>query len=197
MNNKDIIALTSREKIFKNIFDQYGCPPKFQRSPGFESLCNIILEQQVSLQSAEAHFSQLKNYIKVISATNILRLSAEEMRSCYVSKQKAIYLKALSAAVIAEEINFEQHEKMKALDVRQQLLAVKGIGEWTADIYMMMCLQHKDIFPIGDIAVYNTCKKLFRIDDKISIVTQSEQWKPYRSLATIFLWHQYLSEKKK
>ena len=197
VNKNDIRSLTQQHKIFEQIHLQFAAPPNWQRPTGFESLCKIILEQQVSLASAEAHFNSLKNYITDFSASNILNLTATEMRACYISKQKASYLQALATAVAEHRIHFELHASMQEQDIRNELVAVKGIGEWTANVYLMMCLQRKDIFPLGDIALQNAVKKLFPISSKEEIKILSETWAPLRSLASYYLWHWYLCNKIK
>lgn len=197
INEVDIAVLTRMHPVFKNIQQQYGDPPSWQRPQGFESLCKIILEQQVSLASAEAHYNALKSYIKEFTPENILRLTAEECRNCYISKQKASYLKALSEAILQDRIHFEQHKKMTEEAIRKELIAIKGIGEWTADVYLIMCLQQKDIFPVGDIALQQAVKKQFSVSNIDEILEISKDWTPLRSLASYFLWHWYLCNKWK
>jgi len=126
------------------------------REPGFGSLAKIILEQQVSLASANAHFQKLNTYLDEFSPSNILKLTDEEMRSCQISRQKAKYLRALSTAITIGEIDLMQLPGLSEPEIRTQLTGIKGIGHWTTDIYLMFCLQAGDIFPIGDIAVVNT-----------------------------------------
>jgi DNA-3-methyladenine glycosylase II len=87
--------------------------------------------------------------------------------------------------------------ELPVADIREQLKSVKGIGDWSADIYLMFCLQAKDVFPSGDIAVINTIRELTDFVSKEGILEYSERWKPYRSLATYFLWHYYLSKRKR
>lgn len=196
VNEADINALTQRHLVFKEIQLQYGNPPSWQRPQGFESLCKIILEQQVSLASAAAHFAALKKYIGKCIPENILKLTPIELRDCFISKQKGVYLKALAEAVVSKTINFAQHSKMLDAEVRAELIAVKGIGVWTADVYLMMCLQRKSIFPVGDIALQQAAKKLFTITTKEELIALSETWHPLKSLAAFFLWHWYLSNKQ-
>ena len=135
VNKSDIRKLTSSHKIFSFIKDKYGFPPNWQRPEGFVSLSKIILEQQVSLASAEAHFNKLNNYVKAFTPKEILRLSDEEMRACQISRQKAKYLRALSQAVISKELEFDKLSGIDPVDVRKRLTSIKGIGNWTTDIY--------------------------------------------------------------
>lgn len=197
VNHNDIIELTSRYSLFADIHGQFGPPPGWYREPGFISLCKIILEQQVSLASADAHFRKLNGYIKEFTPACMIQLTDEEMRSSQVSRQKAKYLRALSEAILNKHIDLENLHQSDEHSIRTQLTSIKGIGHWTTDIYLMFCLQAKDIFPIGDIAVVNTVKLLTPAQTREDILSLSEEWKPLRSLATYFLWHHYLSRRKK
>jgi len=187
----NIKKLTSSHKLFLKIKEQYGIPPNWQRPQGFISLSRIILEQQVSLASAEAHFIKLNSYLSKFSPTEILKLTDKEMRACQISRQKAKYLRELSNAVLNKELVFEDITRLSPEEVRKKLTSIKGIGNWTTDIYLMFCLQSKDIFPLGDIALINTIKELTKVKTKEGIVRLTQKWKPYRSLAAYFLWHYY------
>jgi DNA-3-methyladenine glycosylase II len=197
VNEKDIKSLIKKHKIFAEIFRRHKAPPNWSRSQGFVTLARIILEQQVSLASANAHFLRLNEYVKTISPESILKLTDEEMRNCQISRQKSSYLRLLSTAILDRQLDIEQLAGLDEPEVRRQLTSIKGIGNWTADVYLMFCLQAKDIFPIGDIAVVNTMKELTGVATKDEIVLIAEEWKPLRSLATYFLWHYYLEKRGK
>lgn len=197
VNQKDINRLLKTDRLFESIHDRFGPPPDWTRPRGFISLSMIILEQNVSLASAHAHFLKLNNYLSEFTPENILGLTGEEMRMCQISRQKTTYLWALSTAIINRDIELEMLPELTEPEVRKQLTAIKGIGEWTADIYLMFCLQSGDIFPIGDIAVVNTVKELTDAKTKEEIISLAEKWKPLRSLATYFLWHYYLRRRNK
>jgi DNA-3-methyladenine glycosylase II len=195
VNKADIKKLTSSHKIFSFIKEIYGIPPNWQRTEGFVSLSKIILEQQVSLASAEAHFIKLNNYLKEFSPTEILKLSDKEMRACQISRQKAKYLCALSQAVLNKELNFDSLSSLSPSEVRTKLTSIKGIGDWTTDIYLMFCLQSKDIFPLGDIALITTIKELTSVRTKAGIIRFTNKLKPLRSLAAYFLWYYYMKKR--
>ena len=197
VNKADVKKLTSTHKIFSFIKDKYGIPPNWQRPEGFISLSRIILEQQVSLASAEAHFIKLNNYLPEFSPAEILKLPDEEIRACQISRQKAKYLRALSQSVIKKELNFDQLSEMDSVVVRKRLTSIKGIGNWTTDIYLMFCLQNKDIFPLGDIALITTIKELTNIKSEEGIIRFTKKLKPLRSLAAYFLWYYYLKKRKR
>lgn len=197
VNPAHIKLLLKSDPVFGLIKERYGIPPNWSRPPGFVSLCKIILEQQVSLASANAHFKKLDGYIKAFTPANILLLTDEEMRACQVSRQKAVYLRSLSNAIVNNDINLETLHRLNEAGIREQLTSVKGIGVWTSDIYLMFCLQEKDIFPLGDIAAVNTIKELCAVTTREDIIAISEKWKPFRSLATYFLWHYYLKKRNR
>jgi len=197
VNNLDINKLTIAQRLFARIKDKYGVPPNWTRPQGFVSLSRIILEQQVSLASAEAHFIKLNNYLPEFSPTEILKLTDEELRACQISRQKSKYLRALSQSVLNKELDFDKMFKLSPSEVRKILTNIKGIGNWTADIYLMFCLQSKDIFPLGDIALITTIKEVTKVKTNDGIIRLSQKWKPYRSLAAYFLWHYYLKKRNR
>jgi DNA-3-methyladenine glycosylase II len=197
VNQKDIKTLLKKDNLFADIYNQHESPPNWSRPQGFVTLSKIILEQQVSLASANAHFIKLDTYVKGITPHGILQLTDEEMRACQVSRQKSKYLRELSSAILNKNINLKELPGLNEVEIRSQLTNIKGIGNWTVDIYLMFCLQAKDIFPMGDIAVVNTIRELCGVKAKEEILSLAEKWKPFRSLATYFLWHHYLEKRKR
>jgi DNA-3-methyladenine glycosylase II len=197
VNHKDVEKLLLTDAVFTKIHALYGLPPDWSRPQGFITLSKIILEQQVSLQSANAHFNKLNGYLPEFTPGEIVKLSDEEMRNCQISRQKARYLRELSLTIIERKIDLESFHELPESEVRRQLKCIKGIGDWTVDIYQMFCLQAKDIFPLGDVAVINTIKELTNTANKGEIIAYTENWKPYRSLATYFLWHYYLCKRNR
>lgn len=195
VNKNDLKILLEKDEILAGVYAQYGVPPNWQREPGFVTLCKIILEQQVSLESARAHFNKLNEFLDEFRPGNILKLSDDEMRNCFISRQKAKYLRELSEAVVSEKLVLDEIHQSEEKEIREKLTSIKGIGNWTTDVYLLFCLQHKDIFPMGDIAVINSIKELYKIHSKEEILTVSEKWKPFRSLGTYFMWHFYLNKR--
>jgi len=197
VNEKDISLLIQTDQLFAEIHHLHQSPPNWSRPPGFTTLAKIILEQQVSLSSAHAHFLKLEGYIKEFTPANILKLSDDEMRNCQISRQKSKYLRELSNAILHKEIDLEEFPNLDEVEIRKQLTSIKGIGHWTADVYLMFCLGAKDILPLGDIAIVNTLKELTGAKTKEEMLALSEKWKPFRSLATYFLWHHYLIKRNR
>lgn len=188
--------LSSKNIIFKEIIERYGLPQIPRRPQGFETLVLLILEQQVSIDSAKATFMKIKNYT-ICDPENMAVLSDEEYRSLGVSRQKTKYIKILAEAILNKELDIESLASKSALEVREELIKLKGIGNWTIDIYLMFCLQEPDLIPLGDIAVINTIKELFDIHDKLEMEKYAQEWSPYRSYATYLLWHHYLTKRNR
>lgn len=189
--------LSTKEPVFKTIIETYGLPVIPQRPEGFETLVLLILEQQVSIDSAKATFLKLKAVVSKIVPQNCAQLTDEQFRSAGVSRQKTTYIKALAAAILSKELFLEELASLSADEVRQTLIKIKGIGNWTIDIYLMFSLQAPDLFPLGDIAVVNTMKELFDTHEKEVMETRAKEWQPYRSFATYLLWHHYLCKRNR
>ena len=189
--------LQKTDVIFKNIIDRYGIPTIPIRPEGFQTLVLLILEQQVSVDSAKATFLKIKAEVVAIEPENLIYLSGETFRNLGVSRQKASYIRALSEAIISKQIDLESFSSKSAEKIRDELIKIKGIGNWTIDVYLMFCLQKPDIIPLGDIAVVNTIKELLAIEDKIFIQSYVEKWSPHKSMATFLLWHYYLKKRNR
>ncbi|HEY1057022.1 MAG TPA: hypothetical protein VGE24_17885 [Emticicia sp.] len=192
--------VAAQDDDLRTILSAHGYPPMWTRENTFETLVHIILEQQVSLASALATLHKLKEKVGQISPEEILLLTYEEMRACFVSRQKMVYIRGLATAIKNGEINLEALAEMPNDEVRKILINLKGIGNWTIDVYLMFTLQRADIFPIGDLAAVNAIKRLKQLDTSVTredILEISERWKPLRSVASMILWHYYLSNSRK
>jgi DNA-3-methyladenine glycosylase II len=181
------------------IINIYGYPPFWSRLNTFETLVHIILEQQVSLASALSALNKLKERLQELTPARLMLLTDEEMRACYVSRQKTGYLRYLAEAILSGQINLTELEELPDDVVRAKLVALKGIGNWTADVYLMFGLQHSDVFPVGDLAAVNALKRLKNLPESITkdgMIDIAISWQPYRTIATMLLWHFYLSSPK-
>ena len=195
---EDAIAfLVEKEIVFKQLYAQYGNPNVSTRPEGFQTLSKLILEQQVSLESARACYEKIEQALGEVTPKSINISSEALLRSCGVSRQKSSYLKALAEAILNKSLVLETLSEKHPDDVRKELIQIKGIGHWTIDVYLMFCLQSPDIFPIGDIALVNTLKELYGCNDKAEMLSLAENWKPFRSMATYFFWHHYLQVRKR
>ena len=178
------------------IIKTHGYAPMWTRPNTFETLVHIILEQQVSLASALAALNKLRERLKVITPENFIGLTDEELRACYVSRQKTIYIRGLANELLSGRLELPSLAALSDDDVRARLISLKGIGHWTIDVYLMFVLQRTDIFPLGDLAAINALKrvkKLAKDTSKEELLVVTAKWQPYRTVATMLLWHLYLS----
>ena len=187
--------LASRDPQLALIYKTYGPPPMWGRRPGFPTLLRIILEQQVSLVSARAMFARLKSNIEPFSALRFMEAGEATLRSLGVTRQKAHYCVQVAQAFRNGALN--DIAKMNDEDAHQELLRIKGVGPWTANIYLLMALRRPDIWPDGDIALASALGRLRRMKTRPSFAELSkiaERWRPYRSVAARMLWQFYLAE---
>lgn len=181
------------------IIEAYGYPPLWSRPNTFETLVHIILEQQVSLASALSALNKMRERVQEITPARVLLLTDEEFKACYFSRQKTSYTKYLAEAILSGQINLTELEQLPDDVIRAKLTALKGIGNWTADVYLMFVLQHADIFPIGDLAAVNALKRVKNLSKETTReeeLAAAERWAPYKTVASMLLWHYYLSVPK-
>lgn len=197
MHNKALDYLTQTDAVLKQIVKKYGTPFIPSRPEGFETLCKLILEQQVSLASAKACFLKVKELIKEITPSNIISCTNEALKCAGVSRQKCTYLKALAIAVLEKKLDLENLKNLSETEVRTQLTNIKGIGSWTTEVYLQFALSHPNIIPLGDIAVVNSIKELYQIENKTEMEELTKKWIPYKSMATFILWHYYLETRNR
>jgi DNA-3-methyladenine glycosylase II len=191
----------SGDADLKAILAAYGYPPMWTRPNTFESLIHIILEQQVSLASALAALNKLREKIGKVTPERLLSLTDEELKACYFSRQKTVYARGLAQAIQENKFSLKALARLPNEDVRAKIVALKGLGNWSADIYLMFVLRRADIFPIGDLAAVNALRQAKRLSKQASSVDKvlkiAHAWQPYRTIATMILWHYYLSVRKK
>ena len=191
-------ALAEKDIHLRGILNTHGYPPMWTRSATFATLILIILEQQVSLASAKAAFLKLKQKIGRVTPKRLMTLSDAEMRACYFSRQKMLYARHLAEAILSRKINLRKLAVMPEHDIRKILTGVKGIGDWTVDVYLMFALRRTDIFPIGDLALVKSFRAIKSSTKDVSrdeILGIADHWRPYRSVAAMLLWHHYLMER--
>ncbi|HEX8636787.1 MAG TPA: hypothetical protein VF692_01895 [Pyrinomonadaceae bacterium] len=182
------------------IYQTYGAPPLWKREATFATLVHIILEQQVSLAAALSAFNKLKEKLVEITPQGVLSLSDEELKAAYFSRQKTVYVRELARTVLDGNLDLQQLETLPDAEVKRELKKIKGVGDWTADIYLLMALLRPDVMPKGDLALHvawKRLKKLERAPDSDEFQQIAEKWKPLRAAAARLLWHFYLSERRK
>ena len=192
--------LAERDKDLGEIVEAFGYPPFWQRTPNFETLVYIILEQQVSLASAKAAYLRLKEVLPDVTPQDFLLLDEGTLKTCYFSRQKIIYTRHLATCITNFELDLESFEVMSDDEIRVALTRVKGIGNWTVDVYLMMALNRTNLFPIGDVALIRSLKETKSLKNNVSkeeLVRIALGWAPYQTIAAYLLWHAYLMRKKR
>ena len=188
--------LAARDRHLRLVYETHGVPPMWARRPGFPTLLRIVLEQQVSLISARAMFDRLRLNINPFTAEHFIDRGEIYLRSLGMTRQKAHY-----AVQVAEAFTNGQLKRINRLsdeDARATLTSIKGVGPWTANIYLLMALRRPDIWPDGDIALASAAMKIRKMKQRPSFVGLSrmaEAWRPYRSVAARMLWQFYLAER--
>ena len=189
--------LASTDDALSMIIETHRYPPMWTRPNTFETLVHIILEQQVSLASALAALNKLRERLKGdITPGTFLALTDDELKACYFSRQKTVYTRGLATALSEGKLDLVSLGVLSDDEVRAKLITLKGVGHWTIDVYLMFVLQRADIFPVGDLAALNALrrvKKLPKDTPKETLLEVAAVWQPYRSVATMLLWHLYLS----
>lgn len=192
-----ISYLISKDETLKFILDNFGNPIIQKRDEGFASMCHIILEQQVSIASAKACYVKLENHFGKITPEIIINATDDELRNCGISRQKIIYLKDLANKVLSNEIDFGSYATKTEEQIREELITIKGVGNWSIEVYLMFCLQSPDIIPLGDIAIKNTLKELYNCQTQEEMQSISDNWKPFRTFASYTIWYYYLKKRNK
>jgi DNA-3-methyladenine glycosylase II len=191
-------ALAACDHDLRRVVDTFGYPPFWSRANTFESIVWFILEQQVSLASARAALEKLRALVGTISPEAVLDLTGNELRAVSFSRQKAGYVQGLAAAMTEGVLDLRSLEAMSDADVRTRLMTIKGIGNWTVDVYLIMVLHRIDVYPRGDLAAVNGLKHLKGLLPSAStaeVSTLAERWAPLRTIATMLVWHDYLARR--
>ena len=190
--------LAKKDKNLRSIIKKHGYPPMWTRPATFQSLILFILEQQVSLASAYAAFKKLKERIGFVTPSKILALTDTELRACYFSRQKIMYARELATTIKNKKLVLKNLTYKQEDEVRHELKKIKGIGDWTVDVYLMHALQRTDLFPLGDIALVNSLKEIKKLHVHITkeeMLKIAEPWRPYRTIAAMILWHAYIKKR--
>ena len=191
-----VSELAQRDPDLARIVSAFGPPPLWERKPGFPTLIYIILEQQVSLASARAAYNRLVQAAQPLTPENFLRFSDEALKLIGFSRQKTRYGRELAHAVLSGSLDLSALEGMEDGEVRERLMKIKGIGVWTADIYLLMALGRPDIWPRGDLALHAALQRVKGLPKRPTseeAQAMSAAWHPWRAAAARLLWHLYLS----
>lgn len=191
-------ALAARDPHLGSIYKLYGVPPMWARRPGFSTLLRIVLEQQVSLISAKAMYARLKSRIQPFTPERFIEGGEQHLRSLGLTRQKSHYV--IQVAHAFTNGHLKAIGRMSDEEAHRRLVEIKGVGPWTANIYLLMVLKRPDVWPDGDIALASAVTKLHKVNTRLSfrdLEQIAEAWRPYRSVAARMLWQYYLKERNR
>lgn len=188
--------LAAHHPALAAVVERWGVPPLWDRPPGFATLLHIILEQQVSLASARAAFERLRQAAGSLEPGVFLSFSDEELKRFGFSRQKSGYARGLARMILDGRLDLAALENAPDEQVRADLLKIRGVGAWTADIYLLMVLLRADVWPHGDRALAVSVQRVLELDGCPSyaeLADMSAAWHPWRAVAARIFWHDYLS----
>jgi len=188
--------LAKRDKDLATILKSYGPPPLWAREPGFATLVQIILEQQVSLASAASIYKRLTENVTPFGPDRVIELGEPHLKSLGLTRQKTAYCIHLAESINSNSLNLRGLAKMNDEDAKAALMQVKGIGSWSADIYLLMVLRRPDIWPASDLALATAATKLKKLKQRPTsdqLFGIADRWRPFRSVAARMLWQYYLA----
>jgi DNA-3-methyladenine glycosylase II len=184
-------ALSAKDKKLSKLIKSYPDDFLFSKSDPFFTLARSIVGQQISVKAAQSVWDRLEIKIKKIKPEIILKTHSSTLKSVGLSRQKVKYLKNLANAFIEKKIKINLWDKMNDEEIVQDLIQIKGIGRWTVEMFMIFNLCRSDIFPLDDIGMIKGLCKLYKISyptERDKIIKIGKKWKPYRSVATWYLW---------
>ena len=189
-------ALAQRESAFAKVIERHGHPEPRASEPGVETLLRTIVGQQVSVAAARSMWNKLTaKFGQPVRLEALLAASDEEMREAGMSRQKAGYLRSLADLVLSGELDLTKLPKDDE-EAIAQLVKIKGIGRWSAEIYLLFAEGRTDIWPAGDLAVQIEIGKLLGLEGKPTekqLRELGEKWRPHRGAAAVLAWHSYNS----
>jgi DNA-3-methyladenine glycosylase II len=186
-------ALATLDPVWGRIIARTGVPPLRRRDSGFLSLASIIVSQQLSVASARAVWARVESVLTPLTPDRVLAASDEEMRLSGLSRPKQT-LRAVAAAIAENRLDLTALETATPEFVHAHMTAVSGIGPWTADVYLLFCLGHRDGFAAGDLAVQEAAKVAFGLATRpkpAELTELAEAWRPWRGVAARLLWAYY------
>ncbi len=187
-------ALSQKDPDFSKAYVACGLPPERRQDTGFAGLIRIIAAQQVSAKAAAAIIDRLNARCQPLTPDAYLALPEETLREIGLSARKVTYGRILAEALLSGSLDLHHLHQQDDDSLISSLTALKGIGRWTADIYLLFSLRRPDVWPVGDLAVRQAAAHLKGVDGKVSpawLNETGEIWRPHRSAAALFLWHYY------
>lgn len=192
--SRGVEALARIDPELCPIIERAGDIPLRLRPPGFEGLARIVVGQQVSVASADAIWKRFSAAMQTAEAESVHALSDEDLQASGLSRPKIKTFRAICRAILDDGLNLIDLAERPADEAHDALVAINGIGPWTAEVYLMFCAGHPDIFPAGDIALQNAVRDAWAMTDRPpekELRRLAERWKPWRSVAARVFWAYY------
>ena len=190
-------VLCEADPDLAGIVSSFGPPPLWGRRPGYATLVRIILEQQVSLASANAVYKRLRVALGEVTPLNVAAIAARDLCQWGFTRQKAEYCHEIATLIVTGQFDLRAVAQGDDATAHQALVSLRGVGPWTADIYLLMALRRPNIWPIGDLALAEATRRVKRLRHRPSdelLSTIASHWHPFRSVAARILWHLYLQQ---
>ena len=190
--------LARRDEYLRFILKTYGPPPLWARPASFSTLIKIILEQQVSLASAASMFDRMRKNIVPFRPDRMIELGDLHLKSLGLTRQKTSYCLDLAESLTGKRLRLSQLSRLSDAEAKAALMAIKGLGSWSADVYLLMVLRRPDVFPATDLALVTAVTSLKQLAERpttYQFLEMAEKWRPYRSVAARMLWQYYLARR--
>jgi DNA-3-methyladenine glycosylase II len=189
-------ALARVDADLAGVLERHGPPPLWGREPGFATLVQIVLEQQISLASGRAAFGRLEGAAGRVTPRRVAGLTERRIRAAGITRQKASYVHGLARSVVRGELDVDSIALLDDDAARAELVKLRGIGPWSADIYLLMALGRRDVWPRHDLALASAMREVKRLRSVPTPERQleiAEGWRPWRAVAARLMWHHYLA----
>ena len=190
----DIEALAARDPDIARAYAEIGCPERRNRPAGFATLLRIIVSQQLSVAAVAAIIARLENLCSPLAPEPFLALSEQALRDCGLSLRKVEYGRSLAEKISTGHLDLVSLSTLDDEQAIAQLTALRGIGRWTAEIYLLFSLERTDIWPEDDLALQISLQRLKQLPtqpNRRTMRAYGEAWRPWRSAGARFLWHYY------
>jgi DNA-3-methyladenine glycosylase II len=189
-----LLQLSTQDRVMKELLQTYGVPPLWQRRQDFQTLMHIVLEQKVSLASAAAVLARVQALCPSMTPVEFLRVSEKSMRDAGISERKLSYCQSIAQALLDDRLDLIRLRKLDDEAVIDALVEIRGIGPWTAGVYLLMAMRRADAWASGDRALAVSameCYALSDVPDYASLDAMAARWSPCRGAAARMLWHAY------
>jgi DNA-3-methyladenine glycosylase II len=193
---RGVRALSKIDEDLARVVREHGAPPMWEREPGFPALVLTILEQKISLDSARAVFNRLLALAPSLTPRALLDISDDSLRLAGFSRQKALYCKLAARSIVEGRLDLDALESLDDDEARASLVSLKGVGPWTAEVYLLRCLNRPDAWPSGDLALQIAAREVKRLATRPTsseLDALAEAWRPLRAVAARILWSHYLN----